>query len=528
MFRFGTIAVTLFLSFWSFAGIENKKTISVGQLLFIGIDGTEWSTETSQLLQQIQPGGIILFKRNILAPSQTLNFNQQLINFFIENKLPPPLLAIDQEGGGVYRVPTDPLLPSAAAMGRSQNPKLIRDYGRVIGRILKAFKFSMNLAPVLDLRLKETDFIGNRSFGANPVLVSSNGVLFAKGLLESGILPTGKHFPGVGGLNLDPHRETPQADLDWVQSWNKELYPFREFSRLFPTALLLSHVVYPKMDKKRVPASFSEHIIDEGLRGKLQFRGLVITDDLMMEGAKKQADPVKSAIESLKAGADMVMVTWSTRMQQKLIAAIEGAINSGELDSNSIQEKIKRIVSIKNLLYGEHSSNVKLQATDGALSFKSTDLESLNKELLLEILNQDNQRNLGFVKSIAETPLFVVDAPGRLQKEVLQNRDLKKTDFFNMKNSESWLTLRRRMQKNPEAMLLFFVRSKSSLDNLNWFTVAEKKKLVIVNLFAVEIKSPERFAANYSPFWTFNNLYSGIAQAWDKKLLRKVSANNRK
>jgi beta-N-acetylhexosaminidase len=495
------------------------EKLPLGQLLFIGIQGTELNSHVKALLEEVKPGGIIMFKRNIISAEQILNFNTDIIQLFSEQKLNLPLLAIDQEGGGVYRVPTDPLLPSAAALGRTKNKDLIHNYGKTIGKILRELKFTMNLAPVLDLRIRESDFIGSRSFGKNPKEVSTNGILFAKGLLEEGVLPTGKHFPGVGGLNLDPHTETPLGDLDWAKSWDKDLFPFREFSLLFPSALLLSHVVYPKMDSKRRPASFSENIIEKGLRKKIKFKGLVITDDLMMEGAKKQANPSQSAIESLKAGSDMVMVTWSESLQKKLVKEIDVAIQKGILDYKTVKKKIERIKKVKSSLM--NNSYLATKATE--VSFRSEELEALNDDLLHEILEQDNSQTIDLKKEIAGIPLFIIDSPVKVQKDILDNRSQKLTEFFSIKKTEDWQVIRRRMNKNKQAMVLFFIKNAKSAKNLDWFTEEEKKRMIIVNLHTVNINQKDKYAGVYSPFWTFSNLYSGLEEVLNKKVIRKIS-----
>jgi beta-N-acetylhexosaminidase len=499
--------------------VQANGQLPIGQLLFIGVQGTEFNPHLQGLLEEIQPGGIILFKRNILSAEQISTFNNDIIRLFVKDQSMIPLLAIDQEGGGVYRVPTDPLLPSAAALGRTKSARLIRNYGKIIGRILRELKFTMNLAPVLDLRLKESDFIGSRSFGKNPKEVSSSGILFAKGLLEQGVLPTGKHFPGVGGLKLDPHSETPTADLDWAKSWDKELFPFREFSTLYPSALLLSHVVYPKMDSKLRPASFSENIIQKGLREKIKFRGLVITDDLMMEGAKKQANPSKSAIESLKAGADMIMVTWSESLQKKLVKEIDNAIQNGILDYDSIRQKIERIKQVKKLLINDDYLNVKQKE----ISFRSQELEALNSDLLEEILEQDNFNTIELKRNIEEIPLLIVDAPVKLHRDILATRNPKLTEFFNLNKTDDWQNIRKRLNKNKQAMVMLFIRNGKAIGNLDWFKDEEKKRMIIVNMQIVSLDDKDKYAGVYSPFWSFRNFYSTLELVLRKKNPTKIS-----
>ena len=157
-----------------------------------------------------KPGAIIVFGRNIKSADQIskLCYSAQAASY--EATGVPLLIAVDQEGGNVTRIRTAPPLPSALALGKTRDPALAKEAGHGTGRLLRSLGFNMNLAPVMDVTDPSHDrFIGTRTFGDDPQLVAKMSTAFALGLQESDILPTGKHFPGHGGLNQDSHLGTP-------------------------------------------------------------------------------------------------------------------------------------------------------------------------------------------------------------------------------------------------------------------------------------------------------------------------------
>ncbi len=510
-------SILIFLNFILFKielYAQKPKQNNLGQLLFIGINGTELTPQLESQLLTIKPGGVILFKRNILNLKQISQFNSDILNLFKKNELPIPFLAIDQEGGIVYRIPTQPLLPSAAALGRIQNPNLMHSYGKEIGNILKKLGFSMNLAPVLDLRSKDNDFIGTRSLGSDPNLVSSLAFSFSQGLLESGIIPTGKHFPGAGGIRVDPHLATPIGDLEWSKSWNKELKPFRDFAKLSTSALMLSHIVYPKLDPSNKPATLSSSIIKSGLREKINYQGLIITDDMMMEGVNNIKNDSNPSLEALKAGVDMVMMTWSFQGQKKLIEDIELAIQNKTLSKVDIELKLNRILNLKKQLLKD---NRKLAAQESinSITLKSNIMNELNNSLLQNILHADNKLSQKTKNEISlqNEPLLVIEAPKKLQDEIRLLRDSTTyTEFLTLKKSDDWKKIKEKLSNEPKLKLVFFIKSLTVSRSINWFTKKEKERFIIVNLQAPGLPYDKSYLGYFSPYWQFENLYSAISK----------------
>jgi beta-N-acetylhexosaminidase len=320
----------------------------VGQLFMIGFPQPVVDEKLRAFITNFKPGAFLLFGRNIRSLQQVYALNRQLADLSQKVSGVRPLIAVDQEGGMVSRVPVDPPLPNALALGQTNSLSLAQMYGEEVGALLKHFGFNMNLAPVLDLSDPEQpSFIGVRSLGINPEKVGNLGHSIAKGLVDSHVVPTGKHFPGMGSSTHDPHAALATRITSLDDFYATDLKPFQKFSTLGPnSAIMLSHLSYPVLDPSNVPALFSEKVVSI-LRNKLHFKGIVLTDDLMMEGAAQYAKAEDAAFLALKAGADVIMVTWSFKAQERAIRRIRQAILQKELSMEQVDQKVRRVLTAK-------------------------------------------------------------------------------------------------------------------------------------------------------------------------------------
>lgn len=325
----------------------------VGQLFLIGFPQQNVDPRLKFFVKKYKISSFILFKRNISSLVQVANMNMQLEKLALSASGTLPFIAVDQEGGQVARVPTRPPIPNAMSVGQTQNPDLARSLGQETAKIIRTLGFNMNLAPVLDItNMNRESFIGLRSFGSDAEKVSSIGVSLSRGLLDEGVIPTAKHFPGVGGVMEDPHKTTVTYKVSAETLYERDLKPFVDFSKLGPnTAVMLSHFSYPSLDSANIPATISPQIIKEILRKKVGYTGLVITDDIQMKGLSQVSNPHESALQALKAGADIVMMTWSFKDQAKAIERVKKALQSGELTMEDLNEKVSRILTVKRFLY---------------------------------------------------------------------------------------------------------------------------------------------------------------------------------
>lgn len=328
----------------------SKLTLSqkAGQLLILGFNETDLNADLQKQIKEITPGGLIFFNKNIRDYEQVHSFTNNIKSLFANNNLVGPWLAVDQEGSKVSRIKTTPLLPNAISVGSSQQPEMAYEFGQVTGQLLSSFGFNVNLAPVLDVASPyQKTFIGVRSFGIKKDLVASMGVEYSKGLLSYGVLPTAKHFPGTGNLIMDPHSSLTKIEDSFEQLANNALPPFSAYSQLFPSALMVSHVAFPMIDKTNMPSTYSTKITGDILRNYLKYTGIVITDDLLMDGATI-GDSIKNrVVKALYAGADIVLLTWSYYLQKQAHQAIIDAVKEGDISEELVNIKVGRILKAK-------------------------------------------------------------------------------------------------------------------------------------------------------------------------------------
>lgn len=324
----------------------------IGQLFMIGFQGTKIEAGLGDSIRDVAPGGLVVFSRNIESPRQASKLLAQAQRAAVKSSRLPLLIATDQEGGDVIRIKTTIPLPSALALGKADDPTLSERAGFAAGQLLKTLGFNMNLAPVLDVAdPDQLTFIGTRTYGSDPHVVAKMGVGFSVGLAKAGVLPTGKHFPGHGGLSADSHVTMPEKNVTLDELKNHDLIPFTAMRERFGDqwAVMLGHVAYPKIDSTQTPASLSKPIINGLLRTDLGFNGLVITDDIAMGGAGKIRDVPGRVLAALDAGADMVMVAWNRKLQRDLVNSLEKAVRKGRLSSARIDQSLRRILLAKKL-----------------------------------------------------------------------------------------------------------------------------------------------------------------------------------
>lgn len=322
----------------------------VGQLMIWTFSGTEFNAQTEEWLNRYQLGALIAFSRNITSPKQIALFNSRA-QAFAKKKLKAPLmLMVDQEGGTVTRVRVNTPIPSALALGKMQDPAFAESYAKTNAELLATVGFNVNLSPVMDISDPKSDsFMANRVFGDDPELVAESSMATAKGIAAAGILPAAKHFPGHGGLVKDSHKTTPQKNSSIEELDSRDLVPFKKYiAATFPRAIMMAHLSLPNIDESGVPATYSHKIIRELLRDKYGFTGLVITDDLEMNGASISPDLGERAVRAFIAGNDMLMLAGTMRNQRLAFEAVVQAVKSGRISNDRLNESVARILETKN------------------------------------------------------------------------------------------------------------------------------------------------------------------------------------
>jgi beta-N-acetylhexosaminidase len=289
----------------------------------VDVAGLELTAEDRERLRHPRVGSVILFARNFESPRQLLALTTS-IRALRKPGLP---ICVDHEGGRVQRfkkgfttIPPMRALGQAWDRDRSQALEAARGCGFLIGSELQAHGVDFSFAPVLDVDHGESGVIGNRAFHSDPAAIAALAEALQAGLVASGSIAVGKHFPGHGYVRADSHHEIPVDDRTLAEIEAADLVPFR---KLAPTlgGIMPAHVIYPKVDGK--PAGFSRIWLQDVLRRRLGFRGVVFSDDLSMEGASTAGGVVARANAALDAGCDVVPLCNNPKAADELLRGLE-------------------------------------------------------------------------------------------------------------------------------------------------------------------------------------------------------------
>lgn len=334
--------------------------VKIGQMLMAGVRGTDLGDDARWVIGQLHVGNIILMGRNAAAPATVLRLTQELQAEALRTNGVGLLIGIDQEGGQVQRFGsatgfTD--LPSAAVVGATNDPELVRRYARMMGDELRAVGVNMDLAPVLDVfDNPDNPVVGRRgrAFGTTPDHVAQMATAFIAGLHDAGLLATGKHFPGHGNTQLDSHLALPTLTKSRAEIAQTELIPFQAAIAAGIDAVLPAYVTALALDPTGLPASISPAIQADLLRGQLGFRGLIVSDDMGMTGITAHYSPEESAVRAVLAGTDIL--TCVRMMDEEpgkqdllpgLRAGLLDAVHSGRILLARIDASVARILAVK-------------------------------------------------------------------------------------------------------------------------------------------------------------------------------------
>jgi beta-N-acetylhexosaminidase len=317
---------------------------SIGQLLIIGFDGTEMSEKLRSLLTVVQPAGVILFTRNIVAPEQTY----RLLEDCQASVSTPLFTCVDMEGGRVDRF-RDVLgrAPAPADVFRSGDRRFYRKHGRVLGEACRALGFNTDFAPVVDLALEASEKVMNsRAVSSNPTDVIRYARELLAGLRSAGVLGALKHYPGLGEANLDTHHELPSVEKPWKRLWEEDLAPYRALRREAPM-VLVGHAAYPTVTRDRTPASLSKKWIRDVLQKKIGYRGLVVSDDLEMGGVLRAAPIEQAAVAHIRAGGDLCLVCQVEEHVVRCHEALTRAFDDDRAMAERCRQAIERVLTFK-------------------------------------------------------------------------------------------------------------------------------------------------------------------------------------
>ena len=339
-----------------------------GQVLVVGIEGTEPGPDAHAVIEELHAGGIILFSRNVESAGQLAELTNELkaINQAAGNQ--PVFLCVDEEGGMVSRMPGEVAdLPSAYDYAQAGGDPYAR--GEALAAECKAFGFHVDFAPVLDVWSNPNNtVIGKRAFHTDFLETTIAGTGCAYAMMNAGVIPVVKHFPGHGDTDTDSHVGLPVVDKTRQELEDQELMPFRfaidgaewkspvEREPTPVPAVMVGHILLRQIDPL-LPSSLSSKVVDGLLREELGFEGVVFTDDLTMGAVGQGCDLPAAVVLSIQAGCDMALICHKEENARSAHKAILTALEEGTLTRQRLEESACRILSLK-ATYGVDDSPV--------------------------------------------------------------------------------------------------------------------------------------------------------------------------
>jgi beta-N-acetylhexosaminidase len=291
----------------------------------IDVVGLALTDDDRRRLSHPATGGVILFSRNYENPEQLKNLCED-----IERVREPALpICVDHEGGRVQRFKAGfTLLPPMRALGKLWDRD--RPAGRAAARAaayvaaaeLGAHGVDFSFAPCLDLDFGTSGVIGDRALHFDPTAVGALGAALVQGFADAGMAACGKHFPGHGFAEADSHVAIPKDERGFADLWKKDMVPYKAAIEAGLASVMPAHVIYSQVDPE--PAGYSKFWLQEVLRGKLGFDGLIFSDDLSMEGASTAGGFPERARAALGAGCDMVLLCNDPAGQEVLLESLSG------------------------------------------------------------------------------------------------------------------------------------------------------------------------------------------------------------
>lgn len=328
----------------------------IGQLFFIGIPGPDFDAATRALVEQVSPGGICLFSRNIRTAEGTRHLLDSL-----RSALPvEPLLSLDQEGGLVDRLRR--VAEPMPAVNLLRDPSGAAELARLTAELLRILGFNTNFAPVVDVidetRTRFRNGLFSRAFGSSRLDAADFSLAYLAELQRGGINGCLKHFPGIGATEVDSHDDLPVVGLTRWELQETDLHPYRtHFAAGSARMVMVGHAAFPRHDLqetgpdgKLLPSSLSFNFVTRLLRDELGFGGVVVTDDLEMGAILRNYGIGEASKMALGSGADMLAICNDPERIRAAFASVVEAVRNGGITEEAIDRALGRIGEIKHRL----------------------------------------------------------------------------------------------------------------------------------------------------------------------------------
>jgi beta-glucosidase-like glycosyl hydrolase/CubicO group peptidase (beta-lactamase class C family) len=295
--------------------------------------------EVSDIIRKYGIGGIIFFQGTAAKQAELTNYYQKISKV-------PLIISLDAEWGIGMRIESVEKFPFQMTLGAIKNDSLIYQFGKAVASQFKRLGMQVNFAPVLDINSNsQNPVINYRSFGENREKVTEKSLMYMKGLQDNGILATGKHFPGHGDTNVDSHLDLPLITHSFTRLDSIELYPFRKLIGEGIGSIMVAHLNLPSLDTTSgLPSTLSPVIINGLLKNKMGFKGLVVTDAMMMKAVTKFFKPGEAEAKAFVAGNDVVEFVTDV---DAVIRETKNYLTLKKLTNDDIAQKCRKVLALK-------------------------------------------------------------------------------------------------------------------------------------------------------------------------------------
>ncbi|MFV0504474.1 MAG: glycoside hydrolase family 3 N-terminal domain-containing protein [Lachnospirales bacterium] len=413
--------------------IELKKKI--GQMFLCGFNDTKINGHIKNLIENYYLGNVILFSRNLKTENQVVELNADLKRAIENSTSYPPFIAIDEEGGSVSRLRNvyGEFL-GHYSIGALGDEKVAYNLGNSIGFKLRNLGINMNLAPVADINSNPENIgIGIRSFGSNKNLVKNMVIEMYKGY-ENNLLPTLKHFPGLGDVAVDSHHDLPILKKTLEEIEDQELVPFIYGIENGVKSIMVSHIIFDAIDEK-YPASMSNAVITGLLKDKLGYNGIIMTDCFEMGAIQKNYGTKEAVIIALNAGIDIFDISHTEELQVEAIEGVYEAVEKGIIPIERINESYEKIVKFKKIFgnkmqdapsFSLKDEYIKVLNTNGVRNWERKNIK-IGNTIALAV----NQFSSNPAEDVINNPINISDIfPKKTNIETVGfNKDLNQEDI---------------------------------------------------------------------------------------------------
>lgn len=363
----------------------------VGQLIAEVVDPRNLEAakqEVKRLITNYHIGCLYFSKGTVANHLELVNYAQSISKV-------PVMVGLDGEWGLSMRMPDTPRFPKNMMLGAIQDDRLLYEYGLEMARECKAVGVNINFSPAVDVNSNpKNPVIGTRSFGEDPSNVARKAVAYARGLEDGGVLSVAKHFPGHGNTREDSHKTLPTVGSSFAELTATDFVPFRNYIQAGLSGVMVAHLNIPALNTGNKPSSMSDKVVAELLKNEMGFEGLVFTDALAMQGARKVTQP--NGLLAFEAGAEVLLEPSTTKSN---VDAMVARYAKDSKFAEKVDRTCKKILSYK---YAMGLNNYVAQPVDGLLDRINTrEAELMTRQLYAAAITVlKNQGNVLPVKGL--------------------------------------------------------------------------------------------------------------------------------